>query len=127
MPTIISDNTTAGSSKLSANSTINGITKDITRIDSTIAETLKPLEIVVEEQSKAIDNLTKNNKDMSNTNLSLSNTNFNLSKHIEKLRYDIDDIEKSRILLRTNLTIYKRYSLFVSILVIIETCMLLFR
>lgn len=98
---------------------------EIDRIDKTIVETLKPLEIIVEEQSKTIDELTATNAllGLSNNKLSASNE---LNEKINNYLINNRELLKNRIsILNSKYKICLSYSIITSIIIIIETIFLL--
>lgn len=118
----------SGFTNVSVSNITDELKKDITRIDQTIAETMKPLELVVEEQSKTINKLTETNTSLEYSNSRLSATLEMSHKNVQDVMTVMTELElkqKHIELLKSKLNLCLIYSAIASILILAETIFLL--
>lgn len=103
------------------------VTSNITRIDKTIDEMLKPLEVLTEEQASVITQLTSNNESLTETlnnvyktNNDLVASNMSVSNTMERLKDDLDEQVKITELQKIELRMTNVYASIVTIVAIIE-------
>lgn len=99
---------------------------DINRIDKTIAETMKPLELVVEEQSKTIDELVSTNSSLEFSNNRLSTTIQLSNKNVNYLIEERAILQNRISALHSKYKICLTYAVISSIIALAEALFLLF-
>ena len=101
--------------------------KDIQRINNTISETLKPLEVLAEENATVIKQLTDDItvsidsiKEVVDVNNNLTSMNLSLTNLCEEVRNELNEQKKSNELTNMELRIGTIYGIGVTLLAIIE-------